>query len=123
MWQVAIVAPDLAEWTIRPLLGALVELNIGYLERAPDTSLLYEAGVVYRAEAPRRERWLTIPEVLALGHGDCEDLAAYRCAELRVRGVVCWLAVRRQPSSSLYHITVEGPDGASEDPSALLGMR
>lgn len=51
---------------------------------------LRETAIRYRRE-PRtpqgiRERWQTPAQTLALGYGDCEDLAAYRTVELRRTG-------------------------------------
>ena len=58
---------------------------------------------------------------------NCEDLACWRAAELRVRYNIAarpsflW---RRKPTGSyLYHIQVKHPDGRTEDPSRRLGMR
>ena len=102
---------------------------------------LYASGVVYREEAPGREDWPDIPKVLGLGWGDCEDLAAWRAAELRVAGVECepvikWQWIDREtmiaqgyPAAKLpgrgvwlVHCCVRFPDGSVEDPSKILGM-
>lgn len=83
---------------------------------------LYDSGVVYRREAPRDETWWTVDHVLLNGWGDCEDLACWRAAELRVydaipaRPHVIWTGPR------LLHVVVLYPDGTLEDPSKVLGM-
>jgi hypothetical protein len=102
---------------------------------------LYASGVVYREEEPDHEDWLDVPAVLRQGFADCEDLAAYRTAELRVAGVdaepvIKWQWVPRErmiqqgyPEAKLpgkgvwlVHCCVRWPDGRIEDPSRILGM-
>lgn len=110
------------------LLLALYALDVAYLSARPDTPPLYLSGVCYRRE-PRATRgivelWDTIPQVLAQGWGDCDDLAAWRAAELSVREGVYALPVLVEaiPGSARYHVVVWRSDGAWEDPSARLGM-
>lgn len=107
-------------------LEALTRCNVLWLESHPKTSMLYSSGVRYRPESTT-EAWLDIPHVLELKFGDCEDLAAWRCAELRVRGVnarpnLKWYN-RPDQGITLYHVQVRFPDGSIEDPSAKLGMK
>jgi hypothetical protein len=102
---------------------------------------LYASGVYYAEEAPGREDWLDAPAVLRQGFADCEDLAAYRAAELRVAGfdvepVIKWQWIPRElmirqgypadklPSKGVWlvHCCVRWPDGRIEDPSRILGM-
>jgi len=85
---------------------------------------LYESGVRYALE-PRGERWLDCVRVLELGRGDCEDLATWRAAELRLGGdpgAVCMFSARPRGSGRLIHIIVQRGDGTLEDPSRALGM-
>lgn len=83
------------EGLLGSLLWALVLADVGDLLAAPRTPLLHQSGVEYRAEVPRpgrtgcddgdgQERFLSAPYVQSQGHADCEDLAAWRCAELRI---------------------------------------
>ena len=102
---------------------------------------LYVSGVYYAEEPPGHEDWLDCLAVLKQGYADCEDLAAYRAAELRVSGVdaeavLKWQWVPREimiaqgyPQKSLpsrgvwlVHCLVRYPDGSIEDPSKILGM-
>ena len=61
---------------------------------------------------------------------NCEDLACYRVAELRVRAgesckpYITWQMVnsRKYGTFTLYHIRVLRKDGSIEDPSKILGM-
>ncbi len=58
---------------------------------------------------------------------NCEDLACWRAAELRVReGILAeptFIWKLRPNGGYLYHILVRYPDGRIEDPSRTLGMR
>lgn len=86
---------------------------------------LYTSGVVYKPESvisgKRLEEWLTPDVVLARGRGDCEDLAAWRAAELRKRGIPA-RAVAIRSGKRKFHAVVKWPDGSIEDPSRVLGM-
>lgn len=105
------------------LLAALVETNIDYLKRNPNTPALYRSGVRYERE-PGTEIWKAIPKLYSDQRGDCEDLAAARAGELRVKGIAAkpYLKYGRVGGLSLYHVQVQWPDGHIEDPSAILGM-
>jgi len=109
---------------LRSLLEALVTLNVDYLKRHPRTPALYRSGVRYRREPARTEEWRTIPIVRAQGFGDCEDLAAWRIAELRELGIPAkpCFRYRQEGNKRIYHIMVCLPDGTGEDPSRVLGM-
>lgn len=67
-----------------------------------------------------------LPESDLVVH-NCEDLACWRAAELRVRyGVLAeptFIWKLRPKGGYLYHILVKLPDGRIEDPSRTLGMR
>lgn len=112
------------------LLWTLVHLNELYLERFPGTPRLYDAGVRYLREPHRYEQWIPIPKVLRQGGADCEDLCAWRVAELRHRGFDArpsWShEERKDPDTgetfTMYHIRVWIPGFGFEDPSLHLGM-
>lgn len=103
---------------LRAALEGLVRLNEVFLQTRT-VPRLYATGVVYRPE--RREDWNTIPTVMKLGCGDCEDLAAWRAAELRRDGLPA-RAVVRLTGPSRWHAVVDRGDGVFEDPSKALGM-
>jgi len=112
------------------LLWTLIDLNVLYLTYHPDTPRLYEAGVRYMREPYRYEQWIPIPGVLKQRGADCEDLAAWRVAELRVRGFNArpsWSHHQRKGPDghpfTMYHIRVWIPGFGFEDPSRVLGMR
>lgn len=135
------------------VIGLMLE-NIAWLTEFPQTPPLYQSGVIYRPEKHRIDRsgntieygedWQTIPYVIYNRNGDCEDLGAWRAAELRMaaylihfkktgeknpalksRGIKALpdIAVRRLPDGAWRaHVRVRWPDGHIEDPSAKLGM-
>lgn len=109
------------------LVQALVLVDAEYLRKVPNTPLLYASGVRYQQEPFGEEEWQDIPYTLKLGYGDCEDLAAWRVAELRVKfneRADPEVMGRVLPSGmALYHIRVRREDGSIEDPSKLLGMK
>ena len=106
------------------LLHALVALDVAFLRFHPNTPPLYRAGVRYQREPKGYEQWLQIPSVIEQTWGDCEDLAAWRVAELLVHGIDAWPCFhwRKLSSSLVYHIVVCRPNGVVEDPSRVLGM-
>lgn len=83
------------------LLWALVYANESYILAAPkrgeNVPALYKSGVRWEAEKPQgrtacpegdgQELFLGIRQVLAQGFADCEDVASWRCAELRMGSV------------------------------------
>ncbi len=54
----------------------------------------------------------------------CDDLAPWRCAELRHQGERARIRIqwKRFPNGKLFHIVVRRENGEIEDPSAILGM-
>lgn len=115
--------------------GLMLE-NLAWLRFHPETPDLYSAGVTYKPERRRLtkngkvleygEEWQTIPWVIYRGYGDCEDLGAWRAAELRAKYRIQaspYIKVRRMPDGFWRaHVVVRWPDGRLEDPAAKLGM-
>lgn len=85
--------------------------------------LLYQAGVRYKREPPGSEVWQLPHETVALGHGDCEDLATWFVAERHLLGDHDWQVHVKFINPVLRHILAMHKDGRIEDPSAKLGMR
>lgn len=87
---------------------------------------LYSGKIVYRREPPRREDWQSALETAERGYGDCEDLVAYRIAELRAQGIKDAVPKITAVNPALRHVTLEYTNAAGErvreDPSRLLGM-
>jgi hypothetical protein len=114
------------------LLEGLTLANVAYLLSQPHTPDLYASGVRYLEEESGVDEWQDIPDTLARRSGDCEDLACWRVAELRVRYgqplATRGISVDEIPDKSgaivtTYHIFVIHQDGRTEDPSRRLGMR
>lgn len=123
------VKPTTAK-ALEALLEELVRANEAWLRANPRAPNLYDAGVRYGLEAIGEDEFNAIPFVLSSRVGDCEDLASWRAAELRVRsGVAAKARVTSTPFTQggraidLFHVTVQYPDGRIEDPSERLGMR
>jgi len=109
-------------------------VNMAYLLAFPNTPSLYKSGVRYRREGTP-EKWKDIPTILRDGFDDCEGLACWLAAELRVRRDIETARVHltSQPLSgeagegtaALIHALVV--DGANLrrrwDPSKVLGMK
>lgn len=121
--------PESRDRILKILLWALIRLNREYLRMHPRTPTLYASGVRYIREPEGWECWPDIGQVLAMGGGDCEDLAAWRVAELLEHGIPARPAWRYRkvqlPSGTigtLYHILVYIPGRGFEDPSRALGM-
>ena len=124
------------EKALMALMDALVTVNMSWLRAHPDTPRLYASGVVYLPEPDGHEIFADIPSVLKEGGGDCDDLVAWRVAELRFfnidkRARVRLIAYPREcPTTdepcTLYHVQVLRSGRLKnypEDPSARLGMR
>jgi Transglutaminase-like superfamily len=117
------------------LLECLVQVNMALMSSRPFPDL-YSTRVRYRQEPLGEENWRDAAIILQSGYGDCEDLAAFRVAELRVkhripaRCVFRWKTFTLTNQSGkhrvkLYHILVglqQGKTMLLEDPSKRLGM-
>lgn len=86
---------------------------------------IYQSGVVYHTEETGNEDWWDIPNILANGWGDCEDLGCWRTAELRHNGIKAEPEYKAKKIGPIWlvHILVKWPDGRIEDPSKILGMK
>jgi len=113
---------------LRILLDALMAVDMISLKgREREIPPLYESGIYYEEEPPGQEDWQDLLTCMKLKASDCEDLACFRAAELRVRhGVMArptFVPRVRPNGGNLYHVQVQYPDGRIEDPSRVLGMR
>lgn len=106
------------------MLEALVLADLEYLRENPSTPQLLTSGVVYKREAPGSDNWQDTERTLELRSGDCEDLCAWRCAELRAAGedAHCDLLEFVDGGITFFHVRVRRANGAIEDPSRILGM-
>lgn len=122
MWTATVAVPRLDGAALIPLLQSLTALNHRYLKER--WTPLYESGVRYQRERRGQEQWAAVPIVLERGHGDCEDLACWRAAELQHRGIGARAIALEKPRrrGRLFHVVTQYPDGRIEDPSRKLGM-
>jgi hypothetical protein len=128
MIHVRVSVPPIPE-ALEALAEGLVLLDVFYMEYGIEQGLelppLYESGIVYRREPRGREWWESAQDLLGVvkdRSGDCEDLAAFRAAELRVHEDE-YAIVRVVPTSrGTFHAVVEREDGEIEDPSRILVM-
>lgn len=107
----------------------LTRLNVAIMRAAKKNGVpfapLLLSGVRYKQEPHGFEMWDNCAVVLTRGWGDCEDLAAWRAAELRLQGDRgAHVAVRPSRSGipGHYHAVVRTGSGKLEDPSRWLGM-
>lgn len=110
-------------------LAALMVIDM-YEIREYALPALYSSGVRYAREvclAPgvreTCERFLSARKALEERTADCDDLAAWRSAELRVSGEDPGAAPFCRRSEAGWHCLVRRSDGTIEDPSVVLGMR
>lgn len=130
---------------LETLFEAWTRINAIYLKIHPEAPNLYQSGVKYRRDPERRrivdsligaseneaELWLDIPSILDRGYDDCEGLACYLAAELRVRSKNSLGVGRRAIASCVlkpvgvgkwHAVTCDPATGQCWDPSAKLGM-
>lgn len=109
----------------REYLGALVrtdELLLAYKMVPP----LYQSRVRYRQEPEGQghEEFADALTCFRRGWGDCDDLAAWRCADLIRSGVPATLAFRAHAVARgerrVVHCIVRLPSGDLEDPSKRM---
>lgn len=120
--------PELYAAFCRNLLESLIGANRETLKSRSDIPQLYASGVRYRNEPLGCEWFDDILICLHRGWGDCDDLAAWRIAELRETGELAEVYMRwepgiKNPRTRLFHVMVKRENGTLEDPSAILGMR
>jgi hypothetical protein len=111
--------------TYSAALDGLTRVNEVLMRRDPSIPPLYATGARWelRPEDPSENRWRYADEVAAEGWGDCQALACYRAAELRVSGEDPGAHVRVYPTGkNKYHAVVARSNGFVEDPSVALGM-
>lgn len=111
--------------TYSAALEGLTGVNEVLMRRDPSIPPLYSTGAIWelRPGDPTEKEWRYAHDVATTGWGDCQDLSAYRTAELRVTGEDPAAQVRVYPTGkNRYHAVVARGDGSVEDPSVILGM-
>jgi len=113
-----------------PVLDAGLETNTRLNEAllrdgsVPTFTRAVQAGrVQWKPEPPGEERFDHAKLVMGRGWGDCDDLAPWHAASLRVTGEdpgARSVAIRSGPNR--WHAIVRRSDGRLEDPSRAAGM-
>jgi len=112
----------------KPVLDAALEATTRL-----DESLLSSGSVPLFTRAQKRVRWKPEPPgqehfdhaglVMERGHGDCDDLAPWHAASLRVTGEDPGArAVVKRSGPKMWHAIVQRSDGTFDDPSLAAGM-
>jgi hypothetical protein len=124
----SIVMPFADQSEINLALSVLVVIDMHEIKKY-GLPKLFASGVRYRREtclAPKVretcERFLSARKLLEERYGDCDDIAAYRAAELILGGDTRARAFCR-PSPVGWHCMVRRGDGRLEDPCVKLGMK
>ncbi len=110
---------------------AQVRANMVWLGLNPKAPLLYKSGVRYAREGTP-EVWLDIPAIMFQGFDDCEGLACWLAAELRMRAPnsvgdnrrpAAVVVLKRTKRQQLWHAyVIDKETGERFDPSRKLGM-
>jgi len=105
----------------------LVTMRIAKRQGRP-ISPIYELArtgkVRFQREAGPHEEFADVLTVLRRGWGDCDDLVAWRVAELQAKGEKAQVRIywRVKNGSIRMHAQVRRANGRIEDPSRYLGM-
>lgn len=106
---------------IQSFIYALAKANDVWLSENPDAPRLYDSNIRY-VEVEKTDDWCDIPEVLRRGYADCDDLAAWRLAELWREGesdAEPRADVIKEGNQILYHAFVARRTGL-EDPAKIV---
>jgi hypothetical protein len=125
--RIRLAVPDAA---VRPeVLDAALEAVTRTNERLIDEGMVPTAeqaiakGVKWKPEPPGDEHFDHAQTVVKRGWGDCDDLAPYHAASLRVTGEDPGArAFVKRSGPNRWHAMVERSDGSVDDPSADAGM-
>ncbi len=121
MMRVTLSVPPNKRDLDRALAFAL-GLAMDDLRRHRQLPRIYRSGVRYAREPAGVENWAMPSETFRQGWGDCDDLALWAAAALRLRGIKARVVVKRT-GPRLWHAVVRLPNGRILDPSKRLGMR
>lgn len=105
---------------LEAFLEGMTALNTAIIRRDRLPSVYDVAR--YRREPRGREEWWHAATIAKRGYDDCEGLACYRAAELRVYDGEPARAVVRRTGRKMLHALVERGDGSIEDVARALGM-
>lgn len=111
----------------KPVLDAALEattrLNESLLDKGAPTFKQAANRVRWQPEPPGQEHFDNVKEVLGRGWGDCDDLAPWHAASLRVTGEDPGArAIVKRSGPKTWHAIVQRSNGMIEDPSLYAGM-
>lgn len=117
----AAMSPDVLD----AALEAVTRTNEHLLKSGavPHADEAIAAGVKWQPEPPGDEHFDHAAKVIKRGFGDCDDLAPYKAASLRITGEdpdAQAIVLRSGPKR--WHAVVARSDGSIDDPSADAGM-
>ena len=129
--------PGYLAWFVKSYLeGCALGIQPALWSKLWQLPPLYRSGVRYSLEPGHGsgvEDFALPPDVLRRGVGDCDDLVIWRLAELWQRyhptvlpGLIAAGTVPHCIAEWQFgelHVLIRMPDGSTEDPSALLGMK
>lgn len=123
--NVAIPEANVSKPVLDAALESVTRLNEQLLKegKAPTFQEALKRGVQWKPEPPGQEHFDHAGIVAHRGHGDCDDLAPWEAASLRITGTdpgAKAVVVRSGPQ--MWHAIVERSDGSIADPSKAAGM-
>lgn len=124
--NVAIPEANVKKPVLDAALEAVTRLNEELIKSGASPTFkeqLQGPGVRWKPEPPGAEHFDHAGIVAARGWGDCDDLAPWHAASLRVKGVdpgAKAIVVKSGPAR--WHAIVERSNGKFEDPSEAAGM-
>ncbi len=124
--HVAVPEAHVTKEVLEPALEAVTQLNEHLLEagEVPTAEDAIEHdGIRWKPEPPGAERFDHAGLVHRRKHGDCDDLAPWHAASLRVTGEDPGAqAIVRPSGPGMWHAIVRRSDGSIDDPSKWAGM-
>jgi hypothetical protein len=122
--NVAIPEAEVSKPVLDAALESVTRLNEQLLKKgAPTFQEALKKGIKWKPEPPGQEHFDHAGIVAHRGHGDCDDLAPWEAASLRVTGTdpgAKAVVIRSGPQ--MWHAVVERSDGSHADPSKAAGM-
>lgn len=123
--QIAVPEAHVTKPVLDGALEAVTRLNEQLIKSgvSPTADQLIAQGATWRPEKPGDEHFDHGGVIAERGHGDCDDWAPLKAAQLRVTGVDPGArAVVRKSGPKRWHAVVHRSDGTEDDPSLDAGM-
>ncbi len=122
--QVAVPEARVSPRILNAMLEGTTRVNEALLEHG-DVPTFDQARdhIRWKPEPPGQEHFDHAALVIGRGWGDCDDMAPYKAATLRVTGVDPGArAVVKKSGPKRWHAIVQRSDGSFDDPSRETGM-